>query len=263
MRGRCVPGAHRARTVEPHGAHTSARRRVGTGYRTLVARPRQDSVRDLPDDDEAIAVLADRLAEQGDPMGEWLAASLADRMLEPHAQAAVRRADAWFREIRRHVELPGTWERGRLRGVRVRVDTSVPAALDALVGLHTLRRLDLSARPPPLRRDRAVLWDHPVVRGLDALALQLPGTWITFLAQEIAGRPMPRLEIRTVGGLLAIERGPDGDVLTLAPEHPLIDRDAANAVRALPDLVRVIARSGPDLPACRMACAEHDVVLER
>lgn len=221
------------------------------------------SLRDLPDDDEALAVWADRLGERGDPMGEWLAFSLAGRDAEPAAQDAVRRASPWFREIWRHVELPGTWDRGRLRGLRVRVDTSIPAALDALVGVPTLRRLDLSARPPPLRRDRALLWDHPAVRGLDALSLQLPGTWITFLAEEIARRPMDLLEIRTVGGLLSLQRTPDGDVLTLTPEHPLIDRDAANAVRALPDLVRVIARSGPDLPACRLACVEHDVVLER
>jgi uncharacterized protein (TIGR02996 family) len=118
------------------------------------------AVRAAPDDDASRMVYADWLQQHGDPLGEWLALSLA-----PPTPAIARRLDALAVELRWQERFGKdvAHDRGLVSRMKLTAPALTPELLDRLRGT-LIRDLDLSGWRPS-----SVQWDV-LMRAVDRMA---------------------------------------------------------------------------------------------
>lgn len=177
----------------------------------------REAIRERPDDDAARSVFADWLIEQGDPLGDFIAASLAPpsdartktmtrlwktnhKAFTATIRASKVRRHAWHRGLPTWVTLnldkslayaPELLERDPIVGVKVTAAKTKLGDLLALPELKHVRHLDMPAAGLGSRR-MAAFAEHPTALR-DVVSLHLGGNNIGRGAEHLVGLDMPNL----------------------------------------------------------------------
>lgn len=155
-----------------------------------------DAIHAAPDDDRPRLVYADRLMEQGDPRGEFIALQCSAATTgDPEAtrrsrELLTKHSSTWFKALHEHAGLEV--RRGFLEGLTV-IDPAVVDGASDVLEHEAVRHLVLSVRGR-LDLERVLRW--PWIDKVRALAIQRPAV----------GQPMSRDALETLASTLRLRR---------------------------------------------------------